>query len=414
VKNIWVTSTISATEAGKKTSVASPVAEPVEAVETEDGSFENPYSKIKTAIENATAGSVINLLSGIYDEKLVVQDICGTIDEPITITAFSQNGEEVISHKDWYFYSTTDFVIKGIKFAETANSAISIIGESQRNSIKDCEFSRCGEVSDCAIFFGGSGGESNVLENCSFTAPKNADNYIAVMISQSIDASTGSATEDDTILNSRNANIRFCKFKDCKTAVVAGSDENISGLFGEHEISDNLFENCETGVKIKISGTQIYRNIFRDCKNGITAVLGAENEIFENRFENCEKAISVFCDDLTVKQNCFVNSEISLETKFDENALPVLICENSFIGGKIEAGETQTFITKNVFHDCEISEGKNLVEKDNKILVRSEFSDFANDDFSSNSNYGCVSGAEKRLEIAEIPLINIAEMFEKQ
>ena len=404
-KNIWVATTAPDASTGSATGIG-------------NGTFHNPYLKIQTAVEAAVSGSVIVLFSGNYDEKLVVRDISGTIDEPITITAYNQNGEDVVSHADWYFYSACDFVIKGIKFKKTANSAISMIGESQRNSIKDCEFIECGEVSDCTIFFGGSGGECNSIENCSFTAPKDTKNHIAVMISQS--ASTGSATEEASeeyaILNSRNTTLRFCRFKDCRTAVVAGSDENISGLFGEHEIADNLFENCETGVKIKISGTQIYRNIFRDCKNGVENLLGAENEIFENRFENCEKAVAVFCDDLTIKENCFINSSILLDSKPDEAALPILICENTFVSAKIEANETIGFATRNIFYETKISgNAKKFVETDNEISETTNFfSDFANGDFSSNSNYGCVSGAEKRLEIAEIPLINIAEMFEKQ
>jgi hypothetical protein len=292
-----------------------------------------------------------------------------------------------------------------------------MVGQSQRNSIKDCEFLECGEAAECAVFFGGSGGDCNTVENCGFTAPKDTKNHIAIMVSQSID------NEDDSVINSKNTAVRFCRFKDCKTAVVAGSDENISGLFGEHEISDNLFENCDDGIKIKISGIQVYGNIFRDCKNAVVNVFGTENEISENRFENCEKAVAVMCDDLTIKENCFINSPISLETKNDENktdedALPILICENTFVGKAAIAaagnGETITFITKNIFYDCEIPDRKGIVKNDNKLVENSSFADFTNGDFSTNTNYGCSSGAEKRLEIEEIPLVDIAEMFELQ
>lgn len=397
-KNIWVSST---------------------AKDNGNGSYEFPYSKIKTALDNAKAGANIVLFSGIYDEKLVVSDICGTIEEPITIMAFEKNGEKIISNSEWYFYSASDFVIKNIIFKNTINSAISMVGESQRNSIKDCEFINCGEVAECSVFFGGSGGDCNVVENCGFSAPKDAKNHIAVMISQSID------NEDGTVLNSKNTSVRFCRFNDCKTAVVVGSDENISGLFGEHLISDNLFVDCDCGTKIKISGTQICRNIFRDCKLGIENVLGYENEIFENRFENCEKAISVLCDDLTVKENCFVYSAISIETKNEapeEEKLPILICENTFVGATIfnavaaaQKGNTSfTFITKNIFYDCKIPGVENIVEKDNLFAEKNEFSDFANGDFSTNANYGCTSGAENRTEIEEIPIIDVAEMFELQ
>jgi len=47
------------------------------------------------------------------------------------------------------------------------------------------------------VFFGGSGSDCNVIENCKFSAPQNGKNHIAVMISQSVDL------EDDLIACSK-------------------------------------------------------------------------------------------------------------------------------------------------------------------------------------------------------------------
>jgi hypothetical protein len=386
------------------------------ASENGDGSFEKPFSKIQTAVKNAAPGSFIMLFSGIYDEKLVLRDLSASIEEPITISAFIEDGEkekeEVVSCSEWYLYSVKDFVIKGIVFRKTANAALSLIGECERNSVKDCVFDDCGLVSDCALFLGGSGGNNNVIENCSFNAPKDCKDYIAVMISQSIDV------EDKNAVNSRNTSVRFCRFKNCKTAVLIGSDESISSAFGGHELCDCFFENCLTGVKIKISMTLICGNIFRNCKNAIINAFGSESEIFENRFENCENAIFIASDDATIGENCFIDSKILFESNINEESLPILIYENTFAANKdseviFSKNSVSAFVSKNVFYNCEVSR-KKLNEKDNVFEKNDIFADFLNGDLSTNLDYGCKSGAQKRLEIEEIPQVNIVELFEKQ
>ena len=379
-----------------------------------NGSFEKPFSKIKDALDCAVASSVVVLLSGNYEEKLVVSDLCGSIEEPITILAYNENSKDVISYSDWYFYSTKDIVIKGIVFRKTANAAISIIGEAERCSIKDCEFIECGEVSECSVFFGGSGGACNVVENCEFVAPKNADNHIAVMISQSTDEN-----DEKIIPNSKNTSVRFCRFKNCKTAIVIGSDENICGLFGGHEVCSCSFDTCETGVKIKVSGTQICGNIFRNINSAIITDAGGENEIFENRFEKCGNALVIGSDDITVAENCFIDSKISFDGE-EENkeALPVLIHENTFIsnsGDEVICARCKStaFASKNIFYNCDIAE-QYIDEADNIFEKNNIFADFSNGDFSTDTNYGCKSGAEKLLAIDEIPKVDIVELFKKQ
>lgn len=379
-----------------------------------DGSFEKPFCEIKDALNIAVSGSTVALFSGIYDEKLVVQDLCGTIEDPISIVAFNENAEDVISHSDWYFYSAKDIVVKGIVFRATVNAAISLIGETQRCSIKDCVFDECGEISECAVFFGGSGGESNVVENCGFTAPKNARKHIAVMISQSVDEN-----DEKAVPNSTNASIRFCRFENCRTAALIGSDENISGLFGGHEVCSCLFESCEVGVKIKISGTQLCGNIFRNTKNAVLIDMGGESEIFENRFESCFNAIGIKSDDATVSENCFIDSKISFNCeKGAQYGLPVLIHSNTFICGDgreiVSAKEKAAVMaSKNIFYNSVINT-QNINEKDNIFEKNDIFADSVNGDFSTDINYGCKSGAEKLLAIEDIPKVDIAELFREQ
>jgi hypothetical protein len=242
------------------------------------------------------------------------------------------------------------------------------------------------------------------------------------MISQSLDF------EDDTVINSRNVSLRYCRFKDCATAVVAGSDENICQMPNGHEICHNLFEDCLNAVKLKVSGTQISGNIFRSNKTAIDHVLGLETEIFGNRFENCREAI-VCREDLTITQNLFLSSKISTQNKFSENSFPVLICDNTFVSdGKnpveliVSKENSPLFITKNIFYDCKIGENKNFSTKDNicnlenetngLLFEKIEFFNKNAGDFSTNLQYGCKSDAQNRIKIEEIPQVDILEMFQ--
>jgi|GEM_PF-2302984 len=388
-----------------------------------DGSLDFPYSKIQTALNEATAGSTIALFPGIYEENLTIRDLCGLPEAPITISALNQNGYEVVSHAEWYFYSVNDFVIKGITFKKTSGSAISMVGESHRNSIKDCAFDECGETSECVVFLGGSGGDCNVIENCKFSAPQNCKNHIAVMISQSVDL------EDDATACSKNVSVRFCAFENCITAIVAGSGDDVSFMPSAHEICGNLFENCQNAIKLKTGAARICGNIFRSNQTAINHISGFENEIFENRFENCQNAV-ICGEDATISGNLFVDSSISAEGKSAENSLSVLICENTFVSSAKELANAVVcqenlplFITKNIFYGCKIGENKNFSTKDNicnfaeKIdgftFEKIEFENTNDGDFSTNSNYGCKTGAEKLTKIEKIPQVDILEMFQK-
>ncbi|MDR0304289.1 MAG: hypothetical protein LBH98_05925 [Chitinispirillales bacterium] len=394
------------------------------AVSGGDGSFDFPYSKIQTAINEAAAGSTIVLFPGIYEENLTVRDLCGLPETPITITAFCRNGEKVVSCSEWYFYSVKDFIIKGITFEKTSGSAISMVGEFHRNSIKDCVFNECGETSECAVFFGGSGGDGNVVENCKFNAPKNCESHIAVMVSQSVDL------EDDSIACSKNMSVRLCDFENCITAVAAGSGDDISFMSSAHEICDNLFKNCKNAINLKTDATRIFGNIFRSNEIAINHISGLENEIFENRFENCRNAV-ICKEDATIGGNLFVDSKISAIGKEGGKSLSVLICENTFVSSGKELTKAviceenlPLFVTKNIFYDCNLGENKNFSVKDNVCnfegktegfsFEKFEFLDRNNGDFSTNLNYGCKNGVEKLTDVVKIPQINILEMLEKR
>jgi len=209
--------------------------------------------------------------------------------------------------------------------------------------------------------------------------------------------------------------VRFCCFENSITAIVAGSSDDVSFIPSAHEICDNLFEKCQNAIKLKTGTVRIYGNIFRSNETAINHISGFENEIFENRFENCKNAV-ICGEDATISGNLFVDSNISAKGKSTDNSLSVLICENTFVSSAKELAKVVVckenlplFITKNIFYGCKTDENKNFSKKDNicnfseKIdgfkFEEIEFYNTNNGDFSTNSNYGCKTGAEKLTKI---------------
>ncbi len=170
-----------------------------------DGSVENPFRQLKDAIEKVNSGSTVVLKEGIYNETLSLSHTKGEELKPITIMADPQSGP-VIFHSEWYLYEVSDLIIDGICFENISNSAISIVGVSERNIFKNLTFTNCGIQSECTLFMGGSGGRFNIVEHCSFSCDEQLQNQIALMISQSIDS------EDESIKITKNSVVRYSSF----------------------------------------------------------------------------------------------------------------------------------------------------------------------------------------------------------
>ena len=102
------------------------------------GSVELPFSSIDQAIEKAVAGSRVVLMPGVYEDKVSLREVQGTEMEPITIMALPDRDEPVVCESEWFLYDVSDLIISGITFSKIDNSALSIMGTSERNIIKNC------------------------------------------------------------------------------------------------------------------------------------------------------------------------------------------------------------------------------------------------------------------------------------
>jgi len=374
----------------------------------EDGTREAPFSSIRIAIGKAQPGSTVVLTEGEYEESVTIQERSGEETSPITIMA-DPSAEAVILKREWYFYEISDFIIKGLTFVETPNTALSLIGNSRRNILKEILFINCGENAECTLFFGGSGGEFNVIENCQFTRTGEGTNR-AILLAQSTDL------EDATVQISTNTVIRNCTFENYTNAILLGSSDEISDA-GNHLITENLFFNCGEGVRVKAIASEIRDNIFRECETGVAQVAGEECEINNNRFELCKHSLILGSPDTTVTDNCCIDSPIRV-TVPAELALPTIIASNSiiFIEPTVavlvegDLSELSVIVSDNLIFNGSVEEHPAMRFHENKIFSEGTiaFLDAKMGDFRTAEPSGCHTSAAFRTKIDPIPVADMA------
>lgn len=374
----------------------------------EDGTREAPFSSIRTAIGKAGPGSVVVLTEGEYEESVTIQERSGEETSPITIMA-DPSAEAVILKREWYFYELSDFIIKGLTFLDTPNTALSLVGNSRRNIFKEILFINCGENAECTLFLGGSGGEFNVIENCQFTRTGTGTNR-AILIAQSVDL------EDETVQISTNTVVRCCTFENYTSGILLGSSDEIDGA-GNHQICENLFTNCSEGVRVKAIASEIRDNIFRECETGVIQVAGEECEINNNRFELCKNGMILASPDTTIIDNCLIDSPVKV-TAVNAVVLPTVITGNSFIFRELHEAvsvdgsspELSVLVSDNLLFNGSITDHPSARFHENKLFSEGELSflDAKSGDFRTSQQAGCHTTAAYRTKIEPIPAADIA------
>jgi len=270
-----------------------------------NGTYDNPFSDIESALKKVKPGSTIVLQKGIYDDDLTIQ-ISGSVDKPIRISA-DDNAEAVISKGCWFFYDASDFIVSGLTFKDAPHGAISVIGSCNRNRFENCVFIDCGTAAKetCTVYFGGADAECNMVDNCQFTRSdslaKTTHTAIGIMISDSV------AAGDAPI---RRHIIRKNTFSNYTHAILVGSESTQASL-RSHIVEYNTITKCSAdAILVKCGDTHINGNLIKNCtQTGIRIVSGQSNIAENNRIERCATGIAVNGMGHALHNNCIIDSE---------------------------------------------------------------------------------------------------------
>jgi hypothetical protein len=260
------------------------------------GTYDEPFSCIDQALALAKPGTTIVLKSGKYSRNVTMQ-VSGTLRQPIRI--YGEEGAEV-TNACWFLYDVSNMVISQIGFRNAPQNALSVIGACSHNRFSELTFVDCGagEKSSCTLFFGGSGGTCNVVEQCRFEQRPGGESSIAVM-----------AAEGDNDRGQAIMNLVFRKntFVNYTTGIVVGVGDAPAGQYG-HLIEYNTFAGCAgDALIIKCGDTQIRGNLVKQCAATAIAVRAGSNSVIEaNRIVDSKSGISLCGPDHSIGQNCLI------------------------------------------------------------------------------------------------------------
>jgi hypothetical protein len=216
------------------------------------------------------------------------------------------------------------------------------------------------------MYFGGSGGCFNVVENCRFEresqlldhlqTPDNAS--VAVMISEG-DTNQSSPLMDHILRRNHFLNYGF--------AILIGTCDSTTNPYG-HIVEFNTIRNCASdGIIVKCGDTQVRGNLLENCRNcSISIQAGVGSVIENNRITDCNTGISINGIGHSVANNCLVRCKdeaIRICGKQNEEktaASNLLVEKNTLIQCcahdnrhsafiRIEPGTT-SIIQQNLFH----------------------------------------------------------------
>lgn len=277
-----------------------------ESDEPETGTPTMPFTDVGRALAAAKPGQTILLRAGEYCADSTLQN-SGTIDRPINIRPETP-GSVTVRGACWYLYDASDLVITGIAFRDCPGGALSAVGASSRNSLRELTFVNCGleHRPACTLFFGGAGAECNVIEQCSFThdSPESPDNLTTSRASVALILGNGSA--GDQALN-RDFVVRDCVFTNYGYAVIVGTSDNAGSYLG-HVIERNRIEDTRgDAITVRCSDTIVRANqIVRTGRAAVTLTAGSSSVVENNRIVDCETGVQITGQAHTVQGNCLV------------------------------------------------------------------------------------------------------------
>ncbi len=327
-----------------------------------DGTFTAPFSDINSAVKKAMPGNTVVLLAGDYYDNVSI-DNSGTITRPIRIVADEGAQSSACCYTSWYFYDTSDLIVSGITFRDIPQHAIAVIGACERNSFTGLYFHNCGmdKKAPCTFFFGGSGAQCNVVEDCVFeldqqkNIAKSPDLPVGLMISE------GDA--EDNAEPNRNHVFRRNSFDHYGCAIIVGTHDSPLKNYS-HIVENNSIRHCSNdGIRIKCGDTAVRGNNLLYClENGISIIHGNSDLISNNRIEECGTGIQVSSVDCTITNNCIIGSDKHAIAITGQSHGDQMLCGNTII-------ESNTCIDSGK-NDNQVSGSSILIDTDSCCIIR--------------------------------------------
>ncbi len=411
-----------------------------------NGTYSAPFSDINSAVKSAQPGNTVVLQAGDYYDNVSIEN-SGTITRPIRIVSEEGAQSSVCCYASWYFYDISDLIVCGITFRDIPQHAIAVIGSCERNSFTKLHFHNCGtdKKTPCTFFFGGSGGQCNVVEDCIFDLDQSKKEVQSVDIPVGLMISEGDSEENAQ--PNRNHVFRRNSFIHYGCAIIVGTHDSPLQNYS-HIVENNIIKNCANdGIRIKCGDTSVKGNVLLNCQeNGISIVHGKSDLISNNRIEECVTGIRVNSADCTITNNCIIHSEkqaIAITGKSPGDSMlsgNTIIESNSCIDSGIDDGQASRssilidtdsgcIIRRNIFHgkgkpfSFPADSGVNMPEStlfanDNKVSggcsvekgcdeMDAHFQDLESGNYISSSGYGVTGWTA---EGAEIPPRDLKEM----
>jgi len=373
--------------------------------ESPTGSYENPYADLTAAFRKVTPGQRVVLKDGEYQGNVTFEK-SGTTEYPIRLSA-ENPGKSVIYQSSWYFYDTSDLIVEGLVFKESPHGAVSVIGKCERNCFRNIAFIECGKKKDtaCTLYFGGSSGRCNVIENCSFYREKQdmpevctVDNAsIAVMIAEGDNASAVGGARNEFY------QIRGCRFTHYGYAVLLGSSDANASQYG-HLIEENIIEHCIEGITVKCGDTRIRRNKLNNVTHtAISVIAGESSEVTGNRITDCKNGIVVCGRGQTIKQNCIIHPQgnaLHVSGQYSLDILPasnVFFENNTIIDTPRGAGQAGEVVNIRIDPGTSCIIEKNLVDS-----VRQPYQTYQEIEYLDGSNKISISDTAKSFIVDNI------------
>lgn len=312
-----------------------------------EGTWENPYGSISEALSIVNPGNIIVLKKGTYKEDLTIE-VSGKADLPIKIVS-DTDAEVIIENACWFLYDTSDIIISSLIFKNAPNGAISVVGSCKRNRFDSLQFINCGTSgkASCTMYFGGSGGEFNVVENCLFHRDKplpdghksSRNSLIALMVSE------GDAEESNPI---KNHILRRNNFTNYDFAILVGTQDSTTNSYG-HVVEFNTIRNClSDGIVVKCGDTRVKANLLENINGcSISVLAGIGSAIEDNRIVKSDTGIIIQGSGHNILNNCIIRCKEAIAICGKSEKAPasnLLVEKNTIIGYDVPVDLQSAFI----------------------------------------------------------------------